>query len=716
MTKSAPPLLLSLAIFLSAFLLFQVEPMTAKYLLPWFGGGAAVWSTCLLFFQCFLLIGYAIAHASARFLKPRWQGVIHLLLAGGAVCFLPVIPADHWKPLPGSDPVWGILLLMPVTLGLPYLVLASSSPLLQSWFALTHPGRSPYRLFALSNAGSLLALISYPLLVDPFLPRHTQSWLWAGGFVIDVLLLVGCVIVLWSSSSTPQFPPPFILSPTGDQADGNHPYSPNRLGPATVLLWIALTAVASILLLGITHTLCQETVVIPFLWILPLGLYLLSFILCFEGPAWYPRRFVMLALVPGLGLMAYALHHHGIWPLPLQIALLCGVLFLCCMACHGELYRLRPEPRRLTLYYLMIALGGALGGGLVTFVAPRVFLSYAEVPWGLCLFALLITLVHAREGTLFPTGWLPQMGNLRRLWTIWPLMAVGTLLFSAFLWDGSRRHYEGVIERSRNFYGSLSLIEVCEDDPVKRGYLLYHGATCHGGQFADPAKARLPLTYYHERSGVGLAMTHLTTKGPRRIGVIGLGTGTLAAYGKTGDTFRFYEIDPGVEKMAESRFSYLRDARTRSAKVEVIPGDARLSLEKENNQRYDLLVVDAFSGDNIPLHLLTKEAFATYLRHLAPSGVIALHLSNNYLDLLPVALGLNNHFGMQMVWIPWGEDPAHPEYSSSQWVLLTRNPSFLRQPEILHASMSPPGGKAISPILWSDDKTSILPILKWWRN
>jgi hypothetical protein len=716
MIQAVNSLLLPLAIFLSAFLLFQVEPMTAKYLLPWFGGGAAVWSTCLLFFQCFLLLGYAIAHASARFLKPRWQGVLHLLLAGGAVCFLPVIPADHWKPLPGSDPVWGILLLLPVTLGLPYLVLASTSPLLQNWFALTHPGRSPYRLFALSNAGSLLALISYPLLLEPLLSRHTQSWLWAGGFVLDALLLVGCVIVLWRSQSTAQPPSPVILSPTGDQTDGNQPdrpdppYPANRPVPATVLLWIVLAAVASILLLGITNQICREMLAIPFLWVLPLGLYLLSFIICFEGPAWYPRRLVTLALVPTLGLVAYALHHHGIWSLPVQIGILCGALFLCCMACHGELYRLRPNPRHLTLYYLMIATGGALGGALVTFVAPRVFLSYAEVPWGFCLLAFLITLLHLRERTSL-TSCLRFLPNLQI--RVWPLLASGSLILAAFLWWGHRKESEDTLERSRNFYGVLSVIEVSEDDPSLHGYILVHGSIRHGGQFTDPAKARIPLTYFHPQSGVGLAITHLPVEGPRRVGVIGLGVGTLAAYGEAGDTFRFYEIDPEVTRLAESRFTYLRDARAREVKVEVIHGDARLSLEKEEDQRYDLLVLDAFNGDAPPLHLLTKEAFATYLRHLTPNGVIAVDISSNFLNFLPVMVGLNNYYRMQMVWMPWHEDPSHPEYFGSQWVLLSRNPAILRQPEILHASMAPPGGKAITPILWGDDRTSLLPILRW---
>jgi SAM-dependent methyltransferase len=256
-------------------------------------------------------------------------------------------------------------------------------------------------------------------------------------------------------------------------------------------------------------------------------------------------------------------------------------------------------------------------------------------------------------------------------------------------------------------------MEVSEDDPTQHGHILIHGSIKHGGQFTDPAKAQLPLTYFHPQSGVGLAITHLLGAGPRRVGVIGLGVGTLAAYGNAGDTYRFYEIDPEVSRMAESRFTYLKDARARSVKVEVVPGDARLSLEREEDQRYDLLVLDAFNGDAPPLHLLTKEAFASYLKHLAPDGVIAVDISSKFLDFLPVMVGLNNYFGMQMVWIPWNTDPAHPEYFGSQWVLLTRNPSFRRQPEILPASMSPPDGKAITPLLWSDDRTSLLPILRW---
>ncbi len=680
----------ALTIFSGAFLLFQVQPLMARYILPWFGGSPAVWTTCMLFFQFFLLIGYAYAHATTRWMRPGRQALFHLILVAGALLFLPVIPGTEWKPAASDDPTWRIMALLTATIGLPYLVLAGTSPLLQRWFSLTHPGQSPYRLYALSNAGSLLALITYPFVIEPLFTRGAQSAIWAGGLVCYALLAVACTLQLWrrcpenSPESRPASEPANTQAPSG----------------MIQILWLALSACASVVLLGTTNKLCQDVAVIPFLWVLPLSLYLLTFILCFERAAWYRRKWLTLLLIPVFVLMSQGAFT-GNRPFLWQTVIYCGGLFVSCMVCHGEIYRLRPSPRYLTLFYLMIAAGGVSGGVFVTIIAPMVFRTYAELNWSLCLLGILVAFIHARE----KTAWAIR----NRAWPIWPLLGGGTALLAVLILLQSRESALGILSMSRNFYGTLQVEEVCEDEPSIHGYILRHGNINHGAQFADPVKARMPITYFNELSGVGLAMNHLPRQSDRRIGVVGLGAGTLAAYGKPGDTFRFYEIDPEVHRLANQWFSYLKNS---SARVETVFGDGRLSLEREPSQQFDLLVLDAFSGDAPPMHLLTLEAFETYFRHLGPDGVIAINISNNHVDFFPVVRGIADHFQMGMAMIPWREDPLPRGFSSSLWVLMSRNRSFLNTPPILSRARVPSAAHSKSPIVWNDDYASLFKVLR----
>ncbi len=697
--------LFALTIFTGAFLLFQVQPLIGKYILPWFGGGPGVWTTCMLFFQTLLVGGYAYAHVASR-LKPRVQAIVHLLLLAAALALLPITPADVWKPQGGENPTLRILILLTVSLGLPYFVLSSTGPLVQQWFSRTHPGRSPYRLYALSNAGSLLALVTYPFLVESYLTRKTQATVWAWGLVGYAVVSALCAARLWKSEGEREKAEAGLT----EHATRNtqpapvepHPTLAPRPSPLDPLLWLLLPACASVLLLATTNKLCQDTTVIPFLWVLPLALYLLSFIICFDNPRWYARLPFGLALVAALAALSWIIFRGSdklLWRL---LTVYGGGLFVCCMVCHGELYRLKPEPRRLTGFYLMIAVGGALGGLFVAVAAPLVFKSYRELQWGLlgCGLLFLLVCVRDRRG-----AW--NAATLRdwRGWGSIGLALVATILATT-LWL-HREKATGVLYTSRNFYGVLRVLEQRANDPKGHTLGLMHGRIWHGWQFVDPEQVRWPTLYFSQRSGVGLALGALPA-GWHRIGVVGLGIGTLAAYAEAGDYVRYYEINPEVHRIAASRFTCLAKC---PGKVEVVTGDARLSLEREPPQQFDLLVLDAFSSDAIPAHLLTVESFAIYQRHLTTNGIIAAHISNWYLDLEPVLVNLARHFNYHLAvveHIPTGDQWW---LLPSLWILLSRDAGILNSPELRAASRpEQPGSERVS--LWTDDFTSVFQVLR----
>ena len=689
--------LYAVTIFLSAFLLFQVQPLIAKIILPWFGGSAAVWSASLLFFQLVLLGGYAYAHISIRFLKAGAQMLLHLGLLLVSCVLLPILPSPSWRPTEAGDPTLRILLLLAATIGLPYFLLSSTSPLLQAWFVRRTGSGVPYRLFALSNFGSMLALVSYPFVVEPRLATRPQAFAWSGGYVAFALL---CAFTAWVSRdvssrdvSSPQAPVASLAAP-----EPSEPAPGERPSLWLLLLWVLLATCASVLLVAVTNHMSQNVAPIPLLWVLPLALYLLTFIFAFESDRIYRRWLFLPLLIPALGGMAYMIYaSEGNLNIKWAIPGFAAGLFVCCMFCHGELARRRPAPHYLTLFYLMVSLGGALGGVFVALIAPRAFSAYWEMPLGLIVCGLLAMIAV----------WSLPIHKL----AVWALrvailLAVGVL--AGYFIRQERALTKNLVLQTRNFYGPLEV----RDDPPTDDYAertLLHGTINHGSQLLDPVLRYVTTSYYGKRSGVGRAMTALQAKGPIRAGVIGLGAGVLSNYGRQGDYFRIYEINPLVERLAQTLFTFFPHSGADKA---ILMGDARLTLEnqlKEGPQNYDILAVDAFSSDAIPVHLLTREAIQLYFRHLKPDGVLALHISNRYLDLKPVCEG-----GAEAVhreaWAVEDEGDQASYFSSSTWVLVTSNAALVTGDAFKDADsyvLKPQKGFRA----WTDDYSNLFQIL-----
>jgi hypothetical protein len=675
-----------LTIFLSAFLLFQVQPMMGRFILPWFGGGPAVWTNCLLFFQAFLLAGYAYAHWLGSRPSLRLQASIHIALLAVSLLLLPIIPRpDIWKPASSSDPSGRILLLLTVTVGAPYLLLSSTGPLLQRWFALSQPDKSPWRLYALSNFGSFLALFSYPFVLEPYLRLHTQAWIWSALYAAFATL---CGWTAWSLRDSP------IRQATATESE-----PAARPTPWTVLFWLGLAMCGSTLLLATTNQISQEIAVVPFLWVAPLSVYLFTFILAFEHPRWYLRSFFAVAAgIFGPAACAVQVAAIGL-SARIQIGIYLLTLFVLCMVCHGELARSRPSPRYLTAFYLAIAAGGALGGVLVALIAPNIFTEFSEYPIGLAAGCLLGF-----------TGWL--LSGALKQWTSKnfavriPLMALlvgGATSVVAIVTNNSE-----AIATSRNFYGILRVKESIDSNGALR--MLTHGTIRHGFQYLRSPKSDWPTSYYGPHSGAGIVMTALE-KPSRRIAVIGLGTGTMAAWGRPGDTFRFYEINPAVENIANTWFTYLKNSK---ARTEVVLGDARVQMERElaagQSHDFDVIAVDAFSSDAIPMHLLTAECGETYRQRLVPDGLLLLHVSNRLLNLEPVARGLARHLGWRAATFESGDEVETGE-STATWVLITDNSEIFQHPGLSQEVSWT--GKNRTPITWTDDFASLWHVLKF---
>ncbi len=678
----------SLTIFWGAFLLFLVQPLIARFILPWFGGGPAVWTTCMLFFQLLLLGGYAYAHFSISRLTPRRQVITHLVLLALAVALLPITPGDAWKPTDGSHAAGHILLLLLGCLGLPYLVLSATGPLLQAWFSKANPGVSPYRLYALSNVGSLLALLIYPFYLEPQLSRQAQADGWSWGLAIYAGLTAWCGLKVWKSATAD--------GETAKQAEVEAPASAWRK-----LLWFALPACGVMLLLAITNKLCQDIAVVPFLWVLPLSLYLLSFIISFDSPRWYHRGFWIPLLAVLLGMVLWNLYqaesHPDITPLA---TLYLGTMFVACMVCHGEVYRLRPGASRLTGFYLSLSAGGAAGGLFVALVAPFVFPDYFELHLALFLTAALVLVVLRQDPTL-PF----REGRARWAWAV-PVFALAALGYG--LTDVATTSLRGSLSTTRGFYGVLKVNDNDSEIAGAHHLTLQHGATIHGLQYVDPEKRVEPSSYYTSTSGIGRLLRAHKPGGGRRVGAIGLGCGTLAAWGRAGDTFRFYEINDDVARLATSTFTYLKDSK---AKTELVMGDARLSMEREADQRYDVIVLDAFSSDAIPVHLLTLEAFDHYQRHLKPDGAIVVHVSNRYLDLHPVVYRIADKIGFPAITID-DNDTAYEDagFYGSDWIIITRNQVLLQQPLLKDVTKETVEFPARI-MYWTDERSDLLSIL-----
>ena len=761
----------ALTIFLSAFLLFQIQPLIGKAILPWFGGAPAVWTTCMLFFQLLLLGGYAYAHGVASRLSPRAQRRLHValllvavaLLAAGALLWgSPVLPPPALKPSDPGHPVLRILGVLSLAVGLPYFLLATTGPLVQAWFARVHPGTSPYRLFALSNVGSLLGLATYPFFFEPRLTLHAQGKVWAAGFAAFAAC---CALCAARFAASGQAAPP---DPAG-AADAPEPPPSARQR----LLWFGLAACASAMLLASTNQICQEVASFPFLWVLPLSLYLLSFILCFEREDFYRRVIFGPALAVAVGTAALVLSQGFLVSLPKQVAAHTFALFAVCMVCHGELARAKPGPRHLTAFYLMVSAGGAAGGLLVAIVAPRVFNGFWEYhatlwaagllaivvlaldpgswlrtgrPWP-ALATLMATLALAaavRRGDLFESvvfffsrgvfasfrhgalvagvvllsaaalwatrafWWRPGQPYFAAACLVLAVSLVGTVLLA----DVQEFRRDAVLLK-RNFYGVLTVEEENKEFPEMHLLKLRNGRIVHGFQYQAPDKRDQATSYYSPRSGVGLAiLKHPHRDLGLRIGVVGLGVGTVASFARLGDTVRFYDINPQVVELSlgERRvFTYLADCR---GKVEVVQGDARLSLERELAERrpqgFDVLAVDAFSSDSIPVHLLTREAVAVYLAHLArPDGILAIHISNRYLELKPVVRGLADAFACDASLVDVSDDGA---YWGSTWVLLAPRGDVLARSGIDDDADELAADKTVR--LWTDDYSNLFQVVK----
>jgi SAM-dependent methyltransferase len=661
-------------IFLSSFLLFLVQPLIARLILPWFGGSAAVWTTCMLFFQALLLAGYAYAHLLMKLPRAKLRFAVHGALLAAAVAVLPIAPAEAWKPGGEEEPVSYILWLLAAAVGLPYFLLASTSPLLQAWYARARPGANPYPLFAVSNLASLAALLGYPFLVEPVFSAGAQVSAWSWLFAAFAL---ACAALAWR---TPQH----ALAPKLESQNSRNERRP-------VGTWLVLSATGSVLLLAVTNHLTQNVASVPLLWIAPLTLYLASFIVAFEGRGWYRPETLWVFLLAWLAGMAWLLVDSEFhYDLPLQLGMFLPGMFLGCLFCHGELYRLRPAPGHLTAFYLAISAGGALGGLLVAVVAPLAFDGYYELGIGLVVLALLAALRFA------------GLGAAARYASLAVLFGVA----GCAAYEGMRQQQD-VRVASRSFYGVLRVKEY--GSPGEESHLrrLVHGTIMHGEQYQHESVRTMLTTYYQPSSGIGAAILSRQER-PVRIGVIGLGTGTLAAYGRRGDLYRFYDIDPRVVRIARTEFSYLTDSE---AEIEIALGDARLTLGREAPQQFDVLAVDAFSSDAIPVHLITREALGTYLRHVRPDGIVAFHVSNRFLDLVPVVARLAKEHAAHAVLVRDDPEDGDGLRSKSDWVLVAREPAALQAKTIVEAGAVPaedrPGWRT-----WTDDYSNLVQILK----
>jgi hypothetical protein len=698
-----PVLLFAISVFLSAFLLFQVQPMIGKFILPWFGGTPAVWSTVMLFFQVLLTGGYAYAYWLIGRIKGARQSSIHIglsvlaLIVLVALAFIwssPVTPPETFKPSDVSFPVLNIFQLLLISVGLPYFVLAANGPLMQAWFSRIFPQQSYARLYSLSNLGSLLGLLAYPVLIEPNLSLKNQGWLWSGGFILFGLLIVWIAARAQNQREVPSLP--LRSQPFTDSALRSFETRPT---PALMSMWIALSATASLLLLSVTNQISQEVAVIPFLWILPLMLYLLSFILTFSGERGYKRKVYVVLFALSVGLLIYVLFNLESVTIYLQIFAYCALMFSACMLCHGELYLLRPDSSHLTSFYLMVSIGGALGGIFVSLIAPVIFNGYWEFMVALAMtLALWLTVLRTGRNTNH-TAW------ARFMLTVFLLATVSLSLVSGI---------SGILFADRNFYGVIRVREFTPSGSNEPAYAMSHGVTVHGLQFIKPELRDVPTTYYIRDGGAGLALlNHPRASQGLKVGMLGLGIGTLAVYGQPGDEYRLYEINSIVVDLAEGQGGYFSFVNDSQANVTTVLGDARISLEQElaegNPQNFDVLVLDTFSSDSIPVHLVTKEAFDLYLKHLAPDGIIAAHISNLHLDLKPVFWQLAKYYGLQIALVDYtGDDNGgYP----TEWLLLARDPALLQIPAI-RAHTEDMSNYSTDVQLWTDDYSNLFQILK----
>ncbi len=643
----------ALTIFTSAFLLFQVQPLLSKQILPWFGGSPAVWTTAMLFFQSLLCLGYLYAHALARLPSRQMQARIHvLLLLAAAVLAWRVLPGADLRPQSPDAPVAQVLWILGASVGLPYFCLATTGPLVQHWFTRTPHAGSVFRLYALSNVGSFLALLSFPYVLEPWLEQQEMGRLWTAGFWVFALL---CLPLAWGAWQQPDM--------VGAQAGGKaasgvdtvqrQPQQLQEVGAGARWLqrlrWMSLPALASLVFIAATDQISHDVAPEPRLWITTLGLYLVTFILTFDHPRWYrPRLFASLTLVL---ILATA----GISTIPDWLGvewdygvnevrwLHYGLLFAVCMLCHGELYRRRPEdPGRLTEFYLCMSVGGAFGGLFVTLVATQWFDDYHEWLMALVLASWLACRVLFRAGSF---------AGARLALGASALGMAGLLWVMQNPWSWREVHTEDrseiLLDQARNFYGTVSVKERrFANEPERNDRVFLSGSVTHGQQFLSPSLRHVPTTYYARDSGIGDTLQWAMQRQPSlSVALIGLGAGSLANYARAADAYDFYEINPEAVRIAQQWFDNLSSCKAREQQI--LLGDARLRMEQlPADKQYDVIVLDAFTGGSVPIHLLTTEAFRIYHSHLKPDGFIAINITNAYLNLYPVVKAQATALGM----------------------------------------------------------------------
>lgn len=643
----------------------------------------------MLFFQVLLLAGYIYAHCLTTYLKPRRQGLVHLSLLTLSLWTLRITPDESWKPVGDEEPIAHLLLMLSVHVGLPYFLLSSTGPLIQAWLSLRSSSDSIYRLYALSNVGSLAALLSYPFVVEPFVSVSGQASLWSLLFTLFVLVQTALIYRL---VATKYSRPTIGLT--------NFIKDRPKARRWQKLLWVALPAVASTLLLVTTAQLCSDVAVVPFLWILPLSLYLISFIISFDSPRYYQPKWTAAVAVASLAVLQTS------WLVPESFRMLvtasCASIFLfsMCLLCHGEVARLRPPVSGLTQFYVCLSTGGAIGGVIVAIFCPLVLSTYSEisVTQATCGAIALLLLVAHRSWSWSDEGRMKRnwqsLGSIRGLAFTLPLLSIG----AAYQLDRP-----GIVTWDRNFFG---VVRVEDEDGVRT---LAHGSTSHGKQRHAPYQFE-PTEYYGRQSGIGKAIIAAGQRDTLKVGVVGLGCGVLAAYGREGDHFDFIEINPSVIEIAKKHFSFIRDA---CSTVTLHLGDGRLVLERMVPQQYDVLVIDAFSSDAIPAHLLTMEAISLYKKMLSPGGILAIHVSNNHLDLAPLVHRLANENGLESRLVSSRAQPK-VHIKAALWVLATEEGNPIWDAPELWEALPPTQAELDSAPRWTDQSHNLFSVMRGW--
>jgi hypothetical protein len=722
--------LFTATVLLGAGLLFLVQPMVAKRLLPQLGAAPSVWSTCLVFFQAVLLAGYAYAHVAAAWLSLRRRLVFHAVVVLVPLLVLPIagiVPA----PPEGANPTAWLLHQLALSVGLPFLVLSASAPVLQSWFAGTTDPRasSPWFLFAASNLGSLTALVAYPTLVEPLLPLRVQGALWSSAYGVYAVLVLGCALRTWRAQPT-------AVEAAGERAPATSPPGPR---PTQVARWIVLAAVPSSLTLGVTTYLATDVASLPLLWVVPLALYLLTFVAAFSRASVAATR-TANRLLPMQALLVAMLTVGGLAvPLGLSVALHLLLFTAAALVCHGQVARSRPAASHLTGYYLAIAFGGMVGGVANALVAPVVFHSVVEYPLAIVLACALRPVPAEEPGRGARAPWASfakalLAGALTLAVVLWGngaqtgphllasllavpalvaysvarrprpfALAVGLMLLAG---SAARGRQGRVVHAERTFFGVYRVHE----DPVGRRRVLMHGTTLHGAQSLDPALRHEPQAYYTRGGAFAQAFSALPAASRSRVGVVGLGAGALASYARPGQHFTFFEIDPAVERIARDRrfFDYLSDC---GEGCSVVLGDARLSLTRVPEGAFDLLVLDAFSSDAIPVHLVTSEAFALYFSRLSEGGAVLVHYSNRHLALGPVLGRIAQEQGLvALAEVDAAGKDAPAGKVPSEWMVLTRDARDVG-PLIVDARWVPVGASRAAPV-WTDDFSNLAGVLR----